>query len=139
MLVNPGLVEGGGAAYLRTLDLIGLGGTSVFVILELATTPTGSPGGTGPDLTAIFESDGTVTLTTGAETATFGLEDTTEPYQYSAAVGDGAALAAYITAIKRTGRQSHDDPARRQPSHCHHSLSKLATPKLGFKTLQSLL
>ena len=60
---------------------------------------TGSPGGTGPDLTAIFESDGTVTLTTGTETATFGLEDTTEPYQYSAAAGDGAALAAYITAI----------------------------------------
>ena len=95
--IPAALVDGGGEAYLGTVRLTR---TTVGISLTSSSTDTGGGGGAGPDLSAQFETHGTLTLAFGDVSLTLPAStirvDGSEPYVWSVAAADMEPLLAAI-------------------------------------------
>ncbi len=119
-LVRPGLVSGGGAAYLRYLDITDFGTNLIQYQLQFASTATGTPGATGPDLTTTWEGHAeAVTLVAGSASVTIPgpnnsvntIRDATEPYTWytSGTATRPAGLTAFFNAAGSGATLTLDD------------------------------
>ena len=98
--IDADLVDGGGDAFARSLVLATDAGSSVTgetVNFYISDAGSGSGAGTGPDLTAQMEANGTITIEAGGNTLVLtGIGDAAEPYLWTPA--NQAEVAAFIAA-----------------------------------------
>lgn len=90
LLVNPGLVSGGAAAYIRDFQITSgsaFGARYQTIILKLASTAQGNPNQRGPDFTDQFESNWSIDLNGHVFQSSNFFSDSDDPYSWTGRTG----------------------------------------------------